>query len=435
MGNVHMALTNAWLKANNNKPVEKAAMVADRDGLNVRVSKTGTLTFTMRFRHAGKADQMALGTYPEMSLAEAREQNLEYRAGLLEGKNPKSQKVEKLKVNIEAVTFEELFNDWYKRNVEGRYDQKKENSRLFMFRNDVFPTLGKRLAKDISLHEWLALIEEVQKRAPSTAASLLGYTKQIYQFAVIREIVPHNPVANISTCRDLKIEKGERERYLEDKELRLVIAALEGGALSRRNELFSFLCLFYGCRPAELRKAKKEHFDFDAMTWTVPKENHKMGRKSKRAIVRPIIPEVVPMIKQLMELSPSDLLISKVKVRGENAQGQIGTELSSSFFSRFNEKIDNHIKKVFDVELEPWSLYDFRKTMRTNMGRIGEETQEKIAPYHICEIMLGHKLPGEWSAYDKNTYIEQQRAAYSAWWARMYAIKAGGDNVRVVKFG
>ncbi len=429
-----MALTNAWLKANNNKPVEKSAMVADRDGLNVRVSKKGTLTFTMRYRYDNKPDQMALGTYPEMSLAEAREKNQEYRAGLLEGINPKQKKIEKLRVNIEAYTFEDLFTEWYKKAVEGHYDTKTENSRLFMFRNDVFPLLGKRLAKDISLHEWLALIEKVQKRAPTTAASLLGYTKQIYQFGVIRELVPSNPVANISTSRDLKIQKGERERYLEDNELRLILAALDGGALTRRNELFSFLCLFYGCRPAELRKAKKEHFDFDAMTWTVPKENHKTGKKVKKAIVRPIIPEIMPVLKQLMELSPSDLVISKVKVRGENAKAQIGSELSPSFFSRFNEKIDNHIRAVFDVELEPWSLYDFRKTMRTNMGRIGEETNEKIAPFHICEIMLGHKLPGDWSAYDKNTYLEQQRAAYSAWWTRMHTIKADSDNVKVVNF-
>lgn len=79
-----MAVTNAWLKANLNKPVEKSYMVADRDGLNIRVSAKGTLTFTMRYRHAGKADQMALGSYPTLSLAEAREKNQQYRAKLAE---------------------------------------------------------------------------------------------------------------------------------------------------------------------------------------------------------------------------------------------------------------------------------------------------------------------------------------------------------------
>ena len=67
-----MAITNAWLKANSNKSIDKAHMVADRDGLNIRVSKKGTLTFTMRYRFAGKPDQLALGTYPEMSLSDAR---------------------------------------------------------------------------------------------------------------------------------------------------------------------------------------------------------------------------------------------------------------------------------------------------------------------------------------------------------------------------
>ena len=429
-----MAITNAWLKANNNKPVEKSSMVADRDGLNVRVSKTGTLTFTMRYRHAGKADQMALGSYPTMSLAEAREKNLEYRALLLEGKNPKQQKIEKLKSNIEALTLEQLFEQWFDRNVKGQYHKDRENSRRNIFNNDVFPKFGKRLAEDISLHEWLDLIETIQKRAPTTAASLLSYAKQMYHFGVIRELIPDNPVGNISATTDLRIEKNVRDRYFEDGELRLFLRALEDGALSRRHELYTLLCLFYGCRPTELRRAEKRHFDFDAMTWTVPKQNHKTGKKMKRAIVRPIIPEVVPLIKELMEFSPSELVISKIKLRGPGSEKLIGTKLTDSFFSNWNTMIDQFMKKNYETTLDPWSLYDLRKTMRTNLGRIGEETRNRIAPYHICEIMLGHKLPGDWVAYDKNVYLDQQREAYSAWWARIHAIKAGADNVKVVNF-
>ena len=429
-----MAISNAWLKANNNKPVDKPYMQADRDGLNVRVSKTGTLTFTMRYRFAGKADQMALGTYPEMSLAEAREQNIKYRAGLQEGFNPKQQKIEATKENQEALTFEQLWKLWFDKHIDGRYDKKKQNQRMYIFRNDVFPTLGKRLARDISLHEWLALIEKVQKRAPSMAKELLGFTKQIYQFGVIRELVPTNPVANLSAFRDLKIEKRERERYLEDWELRLVLKTLEDGTLSRRNHLFTFLCLFFGCRPAELRRAQKEHFDFEEMTWTVPRENHKTGKKTKKPIVRALIAEIVPYIKELMVYSPSDLLISKVVTRGENRDKQFGAELSESFYSRWNEYMLRDIKKNYGVELEHFGLYDLRKTMRTNMARIGEETRERIAPFHICEMLLGHKLPGDWSVYDKNQYLDQQREAYSAWWTRIHTIWEDAENVKVVNF-
>ncbi|TZF63665.1 integrase, partial [Salmonella enterica subsp. enterica serovar Typhimurium] len=60
------------------------------------------------------------------------------------------------------------------------------------------------------------------------------------------------------------------------------------------------------------------------------------------------------------------------------------------------------------------SLTDLRRTARTNFSELTEP--------HIAEMMLGHKLPGVWSVYDKYTYIEEMREAYSKWWARLMSI-------------
>ena len=427
-------ITNAWLKANSNKPVEKGNMIADRDGLYIRISKKGTLTFTMRYRFAGKPDQLAIGTYPQMSLADARKKNNEYRAKLAEGINPKQQKSNELRANTEALTVEALFNTWFEKNVKGHNSAANEKQRVRMFNNHVFPRFGKRTAKDVTLHEWLDQIETIQKRTPSVSMHLLNHLKQMYNFGVIRELVPNNPVINISATRDLKIEKVEDDRYLEDNELKLILAALEDGVLNKRYELFHILCLFFGCRPAEIRRAKKSDFDFDRMLWTVPKENHKIGKKTKKPLIRPIIPEVVPLLKELFSYSPSELAICKTEERRKSNK-PIGSELAESFCSYLGVKINKRVKKLFDVDLEDWSIYALRKTMRTNMGRIGGETKQRVAPDHICEIMLGHKPRGVVGVYDKNLYIDEQREAYSAWWARIERIKADADNVKTVKFG
>ena len=430
-----MAITNAWLKANSNKSIDKAHMVADRDGLNIRVSKKGTLTFTMRYRFAGKPDQLALGTYPEMSLSDARKKNDDYRAKLAEGINPKQQKANELRSNIEALTVEDLFNAWFEKNVKGHNSQANEKQRVRMFNNHVFARFGKRIAKDVTLHEWLDQIESIQEKTPSVSMHLLGYLKQMYNFGVIRELVPNNPVVNISATRDLKIETNVRERYLENNELKLVLGALEDGVLNKRYELFHILCLFFGCRPAEIRRAKKSDFDFDKMVWTVPKENHKIGKKTKKPLIRPIIPEVIPVLEELFSYSPSELAICKTEHRKKCTTKKIGDELAESFCSYHGDKINKRVKKLYDVDLETWSIYALRKTMRTNMARISEETKGRVAPFHVCEIMLGHKPPGVVGVYDKNLYLDQQKEAYSAWWARIERIKTDADNVKTVKFG
>lgn len=76
-----MALTDAWLKANSGKRGEGIRERADRDGLGVRVTPVGKVIFQMRYRYNGSANakRLDLGTYPAMSLREARAEHLRLR--------------------------------------------------------------------------------------------------------------------------------------------------------------------------------------------------------------------------------------------------------------------------------------------------------------------------------------------------------------------
>ncbi|MFU0198058.1 integrase, partial [Salmonella enterica] len=67
----------------------------------------------------------------------------------------------------------------------------------------------------------------------------------------------------------------------------------------------------WACRVGELRQAEVSHFDFEEGVWTVPWENHKTGRKSKKPIIRPIIPEMLPLIQRAIELAPGRFVFSK----------------------------------------------------------------------------------------------------------------------------
>ena len=142
--------------------------------------------------------------------------------------------------------------------------------------------------------------------------------------------------------------------------------------------------MFFGCRPAEIRRAKKSDFDFDKMVWTVPKENHKIGKKTKKPLIRPIIPEVIPVLEELFSYSPSELAICKTEHRKKCTTKKIGDELAESFCSYHGDKINKRVKKLYDVDLETWSIYALRKTMRTNMARISEETKGARSSISCC---------------------------------------------------
>ncbi len=64
--------------------------------------------------------------------------------------------------------------------------------------------------------------------------------------------------------------------------------------------------------------------------------------------------------------------------------------------------------------MKHWSIHDLRKTARTNWSELTEP--------HVAEIMLGHKLPGQWQVYDHYKYLDEQTKAYSAWWAKLMSV-------------
>lgn len=397
-----MALSDAWLKANYGRARPKSEEATDRDGLSVRVSPKGKITFQMRFRYAGKAARLDIGSYPGIGLKQARAECLRLRAELEKGHDPRIvKKLERLDIQT-AHTLKDLFGDWYE--SYGKTSKKNPIEIFRSFEIHAFPILGDLPAESLTLHHWLSVLEPLGKAKPAIAERVLSNAKQMYHWARRRQLVDVNPIADI-TRRDLSIVRNVGERSLSDEELGQVLDGIEGSRLSQKNRLFLKLCIFYGCRNGEMRKAERSHFDFDRMTWTVPPENHKLGKKTGKPIVRPIIPEIMPWLDELFLLAgDSRFLFQKLRSSNDEPMGE-RTTLS------FPTNIMVWLKKHRGVEMVHWSMHDLRKTARTNWSQLTQP--------HIAEIMLGHKLPGVWQVYDHHQYLDEQALAYKAWWSAL----------------
>lgn len=83
-----MALSDTWLKSNNGKVRDATQVINDRDGLSVRISPKGKIVFQMRYRFNNASKRMDIGTYPMMSLKEARAEVAENKKELDKGRDP-----------------------------------------------------------------------------------------------------------------------------------------------------------------------------------------------------------------------------------------------------------------------------------------------------------------------------------------------------------
>ncbi|MDE1484342.1 tyrosine-type recombinase/integrase [Xenorhabdus bovienii] len=408
-----MAITDSWLRSTSGKPQEKITTKSDRDGLSVRVTPKGKIIFQFRYRWNDKGDRIDIGTYPATSLKDARDSVISYRGELEQHRNPKIVKRVRKESALSAVTVEKLIRDWWKATMQG--SKVKADQILRSFEIYVFPKIGELPHDEVTLHVWLSLIEDIAKQVSSIGDRILTYSKTAHRWAVRRGITNFTPLSAVeksdlsgkNTNTDINLDDDIDDtdgRTLNDEELVVLFQIINSPKYNPRNALIIKLCLLFGCRIGELLKAKINDFDYERDVWIVPPKNHKTGRRSKKPIIRPIIPEVKELIEQAKKLNyESEFVFATFR----------GDPFSESGHCRMINRLSKKMSSYFE-HYTPWSIHDLRRTMRTGVS-------ELTAP-HVAEIMLGHKLPGVWQVYDKHTYLNEQREAYERWWDKLAKI-------------
>ncbi|MCP9270519.1 site-specific integrase [Xenorhabdus sp. XENO-1] len=409
-----MAITDSWLRSTSGKPQEKMITKSDRDGLSVRVTPKGKIIFQFRYRWNDKGDRIDIGTYPATSLKDARDSVISYRGELEQHRNPKIVKRVRKESALSAITVEKLIRDWWKMTMQG--SKVKADQILRSFEIYVFPKIGKLPHDEVTLHVWLSLIEDIAKQVSSIGDRILTYSKTAHRWAVRRGITNFTPLSAVeksdlsgkNTHVDINLDDDIDDtdsRTLNDEELVVLFQIINSPKYNPRNALIIKLCLLFGCRIGELLKAKINDFDYERDVWIVPPKNHKTGRRSKKPIIRPIIPEVKELIEQAKKLNyGSEFVFATFR----------GDSFSESGHCRIIDRLSKKMSEYFDDSYTSWSIHDLRRTMRTGIS--------ELTPPHVAEIMLGHKLPGVWQVYDKHTYLNEQREAYERWWEKLTKI-------------
>ena len=398
-----MALTETWLKANHKKLRDKAFEKTDRDGLSVRLSPKGKVTYTLPYQYFGKAGRVDIGSYPLMSLKEARTEAQRLKKKLEQGHDPKVIRLVEKQAIAGASTLNKLFTDWYQSYCTDNKKNHHEIKRSFELH--VLPKLGKLPVEKITLHQWLDIVEEQAKIRPGIADRILTNSKQLMKWAVKRQLIPVNVLSDINAKEDLQIKKNEGSRSLSDEEIKLVWCAIEKSRMSLKNKIFLKLCLMYGCRNGELRQAKKSHFDFSIDVWTVPPENHKLGKTTGKPLIRPITEGAKALLQEVFALSVKSEFVF-TNSGSDQPMGQ-GAPLALPY------NIMQYLRRHMDYNMAHWSVHDLRKTARTNFSRLTEA--------HIAEVLLGHTIGGNsvWRVYDHYDYLEEQKKALNNWSARL----------------
>ncbi len=274
-----MALTDTRIRAA--KPQERPVKLADGGGLHMEVRPTGSKLWRFRFRLHGKENVFALGEYPAVSLANAREARDEAKGLVKQGINPADQrKLDRLKATYASrETFEAVALEWAEnRAVEARWSESYRQGVKRILESDLFPAFGNLPMRQIKAAHLLAALRDIERRGARTVAAKARFlSSEIWRYAVATLRADSDLAASLRGA--VRMPEHEHHPSLKREEIPAFLAAL--GSYSGRRETATALklLLLLFPRPCELLGAAWAEFDLDAGLWRIPAQRMKMGEE------------------------------------------------------------------------------------------------------------------------------------------------------------
>lgn len=294
-----MPLSDA--KVRNAKAKAKPYKISDGEGMFLLVHPTGSKYWRLKYHFGGKEKLLALGVYPEVGLAEARERRAQARKALASDQDPAEVKREtkRLVATRAANSFEVIAWEWYehRRNAWSENTAKLVKDRLEKY---ILPRLGVKPVGEMTAPEVLAAVRIVEsKGALETARRVMQITGQIFMFAIATGKAERNPVPDLRGA--LKTPVTKHHAYLKAVELPEFLSKLNQYDGTPETKLaLKLLCLTF-VRTIELRAAQWVEIDWKKAEWRIPGSRMKM----KQEHLVPLSRQTIKVLKELQKLTGS----------------------------------------------------------------------------------------------------------------------------------
>lgn len=293
-----MALTD--IKVRTAKPMDKQYKLTNGNGMHLLVHPNGSRYWRLQYRFGGKQKMLALGVYPEVSLADARARRDEARKLLANGIDPGDKKKNDKVEQEEARTFEQLAIEWHATNK--KWSEEHSRRVLKSLEDNLFPTIGKRNIADLKTRDLLAPIKAVELSGRLEVASRLQQrTTAIMRYAVQSGLLDYNPAQEMVGA--VASSNRQHRPALELKHITELLQRIDNYTGRPLTRLAVELTLLVFIRSSELRFARWSEIDFETSMWTIPAEREAIeGVKHSQRGSKMRTPHLVPLSRQALAI-------------------------------------------------------------------------------------------------------------------------------------
>lgn len=384
-----MPLTTTAVRAA--KPKEKPYRLADEKGMYLEVTPAGGRYWRLKYRFLGKEKLLALGVFPAVSLADAREARDEARKLLARGSDPSEQKkmAKRQALVAAANSFEVVAVEWLEKN-KPKWTQRYASVVEGRIRKDLFPALGKRPITQITAQELLAVLRKMEGRGVrETTHRARQDCSHIMRYAIATGRAERDVAADVQGALKPVVVKHHAAITAPDGigALMRAIRGFEGSFITKSALMLAPLVFV---RPGELRNAEWPEIDLDAAEWRIPSAKMKM----RTPHIVPLSEQAVKVLRALEPVTgPDGFVFPSVRGKGRS----------------MSENTVNAALRRLGYTTDEMTGHGFRSMASTMLNEQGYNRD-------AIERQLAHAERNDVrAAYNYAEFLPERRAMMQAW--------------------
>lgn len=404
------------LKARNIKPGNKPISDGTVPGLRLYPSnEVGHGKWMMRYVSptTGKRRDMGFGTYPDVTLSEAREKAGDARKLMRDGIDPiedRNAQANAARVEAEMLTFEKAARQAHTDRKDGWKNTKHAAQWLQTLSTYAFPKIGSRKVDDLKVRDFADVLRPIWLEKPETASRIKQRCDAVMEWSIAQELIGANPVKSVGSL--LPKQPRMRERVVRFPSLPWQdVPEFVTGTLHKDNPSLSAVMLEFliltAARSGEVRAMEWDEVDFDTATWTVPASRMKAGVEHR-----------VPLSDRAVEiLEAQEAKAEHATLVFPSIRGKVTTDMILTKFLR-DKKVPSNVKG------RTATAHGMRSAFRDWASESGHSQD-------AAERALAHTIRNatEWS-YHRTDLLDQRRVIMQAW--SDFVCNRGAENAKIV---
>lgn len=373
------------------KSRERPYKLSDGGGLFLLIETNGSKLWRFRYQFDRKEKMLSLGSFPDVTIAQARTKRDEARAVLSSGVDPaRKREQDRIIASIAASnTFGVIVSEYIAR-LQNENTAASTISKNKWLLEDLAAPLTKRPIAEITPTEILQILQRIEKSGRrDTAHRLRGTLGSVFRFAVVTQRAPLDPTTALKGAL-LKVEVKHRAAITDERKLGALMLSIDeydGWPTLRAALLLLALTMV---RPGEVRHMRKSEIVFPKALWRIPAERMKM----RKPFDVPLSRQALAIVREMWDLTPGNgLLLPSIR----------------SASKPLSENAMNSALRRMGYGKDEVTAHGFRSSASTILNERGFDDD-------VIEAALAHEEEDDVRrAYNRATYLKERMVLMQQW--------------------